>query len=122
MIKKQTKIILSKKSAKEYEELNKLVYQEKRKGVASSFHQTLLKSIERTKELLKANPFYGNPLSKKLIPKELITKYEVANLWRVELPNRWRLIYTITGDEIKIICFILDYMDHKKYNKLFRYK
>lgn len=122
MIKKQTKIILSKKSAKEYEELNKLVYQEKRKGVASSFHQTLLKSIERTKELLKANPFYGNPLSKKLIPKELITKYEVANLWRVELPNRWRLIYTITGDEIKIICFILDYMDHKKYNKLFGYK
>ena len=122
MINKDIKIVLSKKSTKEYEELNKIVYQEKKKEIKSSFHQTLLRAIEKTKELLKVNPFYGNPISKKLIPKELIKRYEINNLWRVELPNRWRLIYTITGDEIKIIYFILDYMDHKKYNKLFRYK
>jgi len=122
MIKKPIKIIFSEKVTKDIENLNKEIYQEKKNQIESSFHQTLFRSIERTKELLRANPFYGDPLSKKLIPKELIKKYEIENLWRVELPNRWRLLYTITGNEIKIICFILDFMNHKKYNKLFGYK
>lgn len=32
------------------------------------------------------------------------------------------MIYTITGDEVKIIAFILEFMDHKKYDKIFGYK
>ena len=119
MILKEIKIILSEKVAIEYKDLNRIVFEERKKEVDSSFHQTLLRSIERTRDLLRANPFYGNQISKKLIPKELIKNYEIDNLWRVELPNRWRLLYSIVGDEVKIVCFILGYMDHKKYNKLF---
>ncbi|MBU1129386.1 MAG: hypothetical protein KJ949_02020 [Nanoarchaeota archaeon] len=119
---KEIKIILSKELEKQYEELNKIISNEIKKGSANSFHQTLFKAINKTKELLKINPFYGNPISKKLIPKEFIKKYEVDNLWRVELPGYWRMLYSITGNEIKIICFILKICDHKKYNKLFGYK
>jgi len=38
-------------------------------------------------ELIKVNPHYGDPISKKLIPKEYVDKYGITNLFRVELSN-----------------------------------
>ena len=44
-----------------------------------------------------------------MCPKNLIPKdYDVQNLWRVELSGYWRMLYTIKGDQIEIICFVLD--------------
>jgi len=34
--------------------------------------QSILKSIERIKEILKENPQYGDPISKKLIPNDMV--------------------------------------------------
>jgi len=72
----------------------------------------------------KLNFHYGDPVAKNKIPKEYIQKYGVTNLFRVELPGFWRMLYTLTDDEseIEIIAFVLDIIDHKKYNKKFRYK
>lgn len=78
----------------------------------------MLKSIKQKIEFIKANPFYGDNIPKRLIPRE----YAVQNLWRVELTNFWRMLYTIRGDQVEIICFILDIMDHNRYNKIFGYK
>lgn len=83
--------------------------------------QTLLKSINRIKEILKTNPQYGDPISKRLIPDSLI-KEGIQNLYRVELSNFWRLLYTIEGTQVEILVFVLNIMDHKEYNKLFGYK
>lgn len=83
--------------------------------------QTLLKSINRIKEILKTNPQYGNPISKRLIPDSLL-KEGIQNLYRVELSNYWRLLYTIEGTKIEILVFVLKILDHKEYNKLFGYK
>jgi hypothetical protein len=58
-------------------------------------------------------------MPKVLIPKEYAEKYQTSNLWSVELTNYWRMLYTIKGDQVEIICFILDIMDHKEYDKLF---
>jgi len=51
-------------------------------------------------------------------------KYGVTNLFRVELPLFWRMLYTLTDGEtkIEIIAFVLDIVDHNKYNKKFGYK
>ncbi len=49
-------------------------------------------------------------------------EYNVQNLWRVELINFWRMLYTIKGDQIEIICFILDIAGHDKCNKKFGYR
>ena len=73
-------------------------------------------------EIIKINPRYGNPIAKILIPKEYEHKYEATNLFRVELPNFWRMLYTVKNEEIEIIAFILDIVNHKEYNKKFGYK
>ncbi len=83
--------------------------------------QSLFNSITRITEILKNNPQFGNPISKRLIPQSLI-KEGIQNLYRVELSNFWRMLYTIEGNKIEILVFVLNIMDHKEYNKLFGYK
>jgi hypothetical protein len=84
--------------------------------------KTLLSAIDRTINLLATNPQLGDPISKKQFPKQLIQRYNINNLYRVELSNFWRLLYTIKNDEIYIYLIVLKVIDHKEYNKLFCYK
>ena len=83
--------------------------------------RTLLKSIERVRDILKENPQFGNPIKKKMIPKSF-KKIGINNLYRVELSNYWRMLYTIEGNQVEILLFVLSIMDHKEYNKLFGYR
>lgn len=83
--------------------------------------QSLLNSINRITEILKSNPQFGDPIPKRLIPKSLI-KEGIQNLYRVELSNFWRMLYTIEGTQVEILVFVLKIMDHKEYNKFFGYK
>lgn len=83
--------------------------------------RSILNSIERVKEILKENPQYGEPVPKRLIPKAL-AKLEIQNLYRIELSNYWRMLYTIEGSKTEIFLFVLYIVNHKDYNKLFGYK
>jgi len=82
--------------------------------------RSILSSIERVKTILKENPQYGNPISRRLIPKELIAQ-GIQNLYRAELSNYWRMLYTVEGNRVEIFLFVLNIVDHKDYNKLFGY-
>jgi len=119
---KEVSIKLSEEADNVYQELNKIVGEEKLKGIDSSFHQTLLRSINRVRDLLKQNPFAGDQVPKRQIPQKYTQKFDVDNVWRIELADRWRLVYTITGNQIEIITFIMDIFNHKDYDKVFGYK
>ena len=116
---KTVRVILKAEAEEEFERLNKLVGDEQKKGITNSPNQQLLRSIKRVTELLKENPQYGDHIPRALAMK---TGLPVANLWRIELTGYWRMLYTITGNCIEIICYVLDIMDHRKYDKLFRYR
>ncbi|MBT3583041.1 hypothetical protein HN924_00350 [Candidatus Woesearchaeota archaeon] len=83
--------------------------------------KSILNSIERIKSILVDNPQYGSPVAKKLIPKSLV-KIGIKNLYRVELSNYWRMLYTLESNRIDIFLFVLSIADHKGYDKLFGYK
>lgn len=119
---KEVIVKLSEEANEVYEELNKIVGEEKKKGIESSFHQSLLRSIKRVKELLKENPFAGDQILKRQIPKKYFLKYDIDNVWRIELTNRWRLVYSITGNQIEIITFVMDIFNHRDYDRVFGYK
>ena len=114
---KRIRVILSPEAREVYEYLN-------REASNSKIEKMILKSINQKIELIKLNPHYGDPISKKLFPEEYKRKYGITNLFRVELPLFWRMLYTLTNNEseVEIIAFILDIIDHKKYNKKFGYK
>ena len=114
---KKTRVIFSPEAEEVYKHLNE-------QSSKSKTENMILNAIHKKVELIKSNVHYGNPIAKKLIPKEYITRYDVSNLFRVELPNFWRMLYTLTDGEteIEIIAFVLDVIDHKGYNKKLGYK
>jgi len=112
---KKIKVILSPEAREVYNYLNSHTDSKQEKMILKAFHQKV--------DLIKMNPHYGNPIAKNLIPKEYKSKYGITNLFRVELPNFWRMLYTLTGSgDIEIIAFVLDIIDHTTYNKKFGYK
>jgi hypothetical protein len=81
----------------------------------------LHKFLERAIDDLKKNPKCGNKIPKKLWPRGYIKQYQINNLWKYDLPNGWRLIYSIFEDKIMIINLILEWFAHKDYEKRFGY-
>lgn len=114
---KSVRVIFSSEAEEAYNYLNEEAKQ-------SKVERSILNSVNKKKELIKADPHYGSPISKDKIPKEYVIKYGITNLFHVELSNFWRMLYTLTNDEkeIEIIAFVLDIIDHKEYDKKFGYK
>jgi len=113
---KIVKVKLSEEAREVFEYLNA-------QSEKSKIEKSILNSIKQKAELIKSNFQYGDPIAKALIPKEYIQKYGITNLFRVELPNFWRMLYSIQEGEnqIEIIAFVLDILDHKNYDKKFNY-
>ena len=109
---KEVRILLKGQAKDSYLELKKRTDKES---------QSLLNSIERIKVILKDNPQFGSPIPKKLIPNPLMGM-GIQNLYRVELSNYWRMLYTLEGSNLEIFLFVLNIVDHNDYNKLFGYK
>jgi hypothetical protein len=77
------------------------------------------KGIIRAIRNIEENAWVGRNVKKELIPKTLIDKYRITSLWIYDLPNGWRLLYSVVGVEIELIAVVLDWMDHKDYERLF---
>jgi hypothetical protein len=84
---------------------------------SDSLRKGLMKAIKEVQE----NCFAGRNVKKELIPKELIRKYNLNNLWIYNLPDGWRMLYVLTSSEIRIIAVVLNWMDHKDYERLFKF-
>ena len=81
----------------------------------------LKKFIERGFDDICKNPFCGIQIPKRLIPKDYLQKYSIRNVWKYNLPNAYRLIYSIENKQIYIISIILEWLDHKEYERRFHY-
>ena len=80
--------------------------------------KSLIKAIREIKE----NCYCGRNVRKKLIPKRLMDKYKINNLWIYNLPSAWRLLYSLSNSgEINILAVVLDWMNHKDYERLFKF-
>ncbi|MDD9953211.1 MAG: hypothetical protein OXR66_02655 [Candidatus Woesearchaeota archaeon] len=69
---------------------------------------------------IENNAFCGIQVQKRLIPKEY-KKYNIRNLWKYDLPNGWRLLYTIENQEVIVVSIVLEWLNHKTYEKRFKY-
>jgi len=70
---------------------------------------------------IEENAFCGIQIPKRLIPKDYSQKYKINNLWKYNLPDAWRLLYSIENQEILVVSIILEWMDHKTYERTFKY-
>jgi len=74
------------------------------------------------RDRLSEDPMVGDSIRKELIPTSLRRAYSVDNLWRLELPEAWRVVYTIAtkpGSRPEVL--LLRILTHKEYDRLFGY-
>ena len=84
--------------------------------------ENLRRQLERAFENLEENAFCGIQIPKRLIPKEYVKRFGVlTNLWKYNLPDAWRLIYTIKNSKVSILSIILEWLNHKEYERRFGY-
>ena len=89
---KDVRVILSPEAEEVYKKLN----QEAEKLKQS---RMILRAVNTKIELIKSNIHYGEPIAKNLIPEEYRQKYGITNLFGVELPAFWRMLYTLTNNK-----------------------
>lgn len=77
----------------------------------------LFKFINQAIDNIEKDAFCGIQIPKKLIPKE----YNVKNLWKYDLPRGWRLLYSVVNEEIVVVSVILEWCNHKSYERRFKY-
>jgi len=77
--------------------------------------------INRALDDIEENAFCAVQVPKKLIPKLYLDKYGIDNLWKYDLPKGWRLLYSVADGEVIIISIIIEWMDHKRYERVFKY-
>ena len=87
----------------------------------SNEEKKLYKWISRAINDLKRNAFSGAAVPKEQIPKKYYKEFEAKTIWKYDLPNGYRIIYTIENNEVEIFAVILEWMDHTKYNRIFKY-
>ena len=90
---------------------------EKLKREDIKMHEILSRAFEDIEE----NVFCGIQIPKKLIPKDYVKKFKVKNLWKYNLPDAWRLIYSVEGKNLLIVSIVLEWLDHKTYERRFKY-
>ncbi|MCK4883852.1 MAG: hypothetical protein KAS30_03220, partial [Candidatus Diapherotrites archaeon] len=81
---KKVRVIFSPEAEEVYEYLNK-------EAVFSKHEKMILKAVHKKINLIKDNTHCGDPIAKKFIPEEYKVNYGVNNLFRIELPQFWRM-------------------------------
>lgn len=85
----------------------------------------LKRRIDYVIQRIKEKPAFGQPIAKRLIPKEYKEK-GVDNAFWVQLSKGkgWRLIYSLRSfSEIEIVAIILEWFTrHKDYGRKFKYE
>ncbi len=79
------------------------------------------KKLERAFKEISEDVYCGRNVRKRLIPRKFIQEYNFNNLWIYDLRSGWRLLYSVTNDDITVLALILDWMNHKDYARLFRF-
>jgi len=82
----------------------------------------LVLMLNRAFDAIEADCRFGVYIQKKKIPKYYTKKYgELPNLWKYNLSDSWRLVYFIAGAGGDPVSVIVEWMNHREYDRRFGY-
>ncbi len=90
---------------------------EKLKQKDPNFYEHISNALRNIQE----DAVCGIKIQQRLIPKEWIKQFGIDNLYKYNLPNGWRLFYSLIGNEIEVLAIVLRFMNHKDYERIFKY-
>ena len=86
-----------------------------------SIKKGLIRAMRDIKENFGVGRLITRDTHNKSRVKKILGKYGSSNIRVYNLPSAWRMLYTVTrSEDIRIIAVILDWMNHKDYERLLR--
>ena len=84
-------------------------------------------SLRRQDRTLVQDPQHGTFIATGRVPKEALRRWQarvgaLANLWKLDLPQGWRALYTVGSDGPLRVVFVIEVVRHKDYDRLLGYK
>lgn len=82
--------------------------------------------LRRKAQKLRQRPTTGTPIRISNVPKQTLRRWEgrigpVMNLYKIDLPDAWRTLYTIGSDGPTRTILILEIVDHHRYDRMLGY-
>jgi hypothetical protein len=100
----------------EYNKLKNGTFEEKK------LYDNIKKHFDLLENNLKLCTYVDRPMVDKPRPKQIKKRYGLNNLWKCNLNDGWRLIYSVSSNDTQQIGIIVCWMTHVEYNKTFGYK
>ena len=81
--------------------------------------RSISRRVRDLKPVLLADCLHGEVVRKRFIPRELREEYGVDNLYVEDLPEFWRLLYSIAHEGADRYILVLEIVDHRRYDRWF---
>ncbi|MDE1820835.1 MAG: hypothetical protein KGJ23_13605 [Euryarchaeota archaeon] len=81
--------------------------------------KSIAKRVRQLGPTLREDCLHGEVVRKRFLPRSLVEKYRIGNLYVEDLPDFWRLLYAITHAGSERFVIVLEILDHKAYDSLF---
>ncbi len=81
-----------------------------------------MRMIDDALDLLKQDLLAGVKIPRALWPDAYVKKYDLTNLYKLNLGANCRLTYTVLAEGDKKIVLVIEVMDHRAYNRRFGYR
>ncbi len=85
----------------------------------TSMAQTIARRARALKPILLVDCLHGEVVRKSSIPKILREKHGLTNLYVEDLPDFWRLLYTVVKLDAKRTIVVVEIVSHKDYSRWF---
>lgn len=84
-------------------------------------------ALRRHARTLAQDPQQGTFIAVARVPKETLRRWQarvaaVPNLWKLDLPQGWRALYTVGSEGPLRVVLVLEVLRHKDYDRLLGYK
>lgn len=78
----------------------------------------IARRVRALRPVLLANALHGE-VARRPLPRELVARHGLANLYVEDLPDYWRLLYTIARLDGRAVVIVVEIVDHATYDRWF---
>lgn len=81
--------------------------------------KSTVRRVRALRPILLADCLHGEVVKLSNFPKALMDRYPLGNLYVEDLPNFWRLLYTVSNRNQNRFVVVVEIVSHQQYDKWF---
>ncbi len=81
--------------------------------------RSIIRRVLSLKRIWLADALHGEVVRKRVIPRDLVNRHGIDNLYVEDLPSFWRLLYSLAWQDHERLLVVLEIVDHRTYSKWF---